>query len=279
MRDRQLNIHEATLMKNARWRAAKRASRIIQITSYHFFPTSLNQEQSIDPFIHLTSTPSKFCYFGILAGFVTNWDLKKFMELDLKLRKKFGAFRYFVYPFYLERQKEFHVKIRYPVRLAEQKEIVCRTNCGICDHANNDHVDEATPLATSWSDAIIRISDLVMFWKGPLRNKFSPRFGMLPHSHTGDGLLHILPAMIMDASAIKQMILQNDFHMLDCSKYHVATTEFVVEQVASVDELQAKNDGASPSRSTLFAGMDESIFPMNGPLHFKVITLPNLLQV
>ena len=156
-----------------------------------FFPSSCKKESSVDPCVYLASTPSKFGYFGVLAGFITNWDWEKYLELELRLRKKFGAFRYFVYPFYLERQKEFQVKIRYPV-LAEQKGIVCQANCSVCDHANNDHVDEATPLATSWSDAILRSSDMINVWNGPTRHKITSRFGMLPHSHTGDGLLHIL---------------------------------------------------------------------------------------
>ena len=75
---------------------------------------------------------------------------------------------------------------------------------------------------------------------------------------------------------LKQMILRNDFYVLDCSEFHVETIEFVVEQDgsdASVDDLQAGNEGAPPSTSTLFAGMLESFFPVNGPLHFKVIII------
>ena len=85
-------------------------------------PTSpfIKQEPSIDPSVFLTSTPSEFCNFGIMHCGITKRDLNNFTQLDLKLRKRFGAFRYFVYPLIRGYKRQFQAKIRYAVRPSQQ---------------------------------------------------------------------------------------------------------------------------------------------------------------
>ena len=85
-------------------------------------PTSpfIKQEPSIDPSVFLASTPSEFCNFGIMHCGITKRDLNKFTQLDLKLRKRFGAFRYFVYPLIRGYKRQFQAKIRYAVRPSQQ---------------------------------------------------------------------------------------------------------------------------------------------------------------
>ena len=120
---------------------------------------------------------------------------------------------------------------------------------------------------------------------GPLRHKFVPRFGAFPHYHTGEGLLHVVS--LTNIPNLKQLLhwqgsLQDDYHAMDATPFDVETDEFVVEEAGSEATTSSTQTGcegceaapSDPQPLRLFACMDESSFPVEGPLHFKVVHRP-----
>ena len=103
-------------------------------------------------------------------GLISVLDLKALFKLDNELRKKFGPFRYFLFPLYLETGREMVLRLRYVDRRQHlsKPRLLCRADCPECDH-RNPVVDNALPAASDWSETVLRYNDYVHFVMGQVR--------------------------------------------------------------------------------------------------------------
>ena len=94
---------------------------------------------------------------------------------------------------------------------------------------------------------------------------------MLPLSHTGDGLVKV--TSISQHPVLSEWLhflgwLYDDFYSIESTPYHISTDELVMEEAVATE---GDPGGGIPSHpGPLFAGMEEAIFDVTGPLHFKV---------
>ena len=181
--------------------------------------------------------------------------------MDNNMRKRFGPFRYFLYPFIIKDRGGVFLRVRHPDRRShnEQQSRVCRSNCTICDHSRGD-VKTIFPPATNWEETTVRERQIVSILVSPVRHKLAPKLGPYPYFHTGDGLLQMLSMSYVPQ--LKQMLhwigwLRDDFYSLESSPFHIPADELVVEN-------------ASKSDIPVYAIMEESSFTVTGTLHCKV---------
>ena len=149
----------------------------------------------------------------------SNRDIRAFFEYDNKMRKKFGALRYFVYPFLLENHGDVTVSVKYADRREMHTESVCRSNCQLCDLCRPPPSPPLSRPLPVWREAVIRDPHGPRLLFGPARYKYAPTFGIFPHFHSGDGLMHII-------SLSHSPVVQGILHMTGSTANDLLKKEF-----------------------------------------------------
>ena len=140
-----------------------------------------------------------------------------------------------------------------------QQSHICRQDCEDCDHSNPEARSVLPP--THWTETIVRDNEFINFIIGPLRGTVSPKFGLWPLNHTGDGMLNVFS--LKHVSKMKLLLhtldwRKDDFFVSDSSPYSLFSDELLVD--CSPDDVKP-----------LYVTMEEATFDVGGTLHLKVI--------